>query len=293
MTWAATVIGGSALLGYFGAQEQNAAAADAQRRSDAQAALDREQAKGLTLFGTQESARQFDERVRQASVASQIGNEQAANIQGRLDTMTAEDRARADQLLGQYGAAGDQATAAQSALLGLQGAEAQGQAYATIQESPGQRWLRQRQTKALLANQAAIGGLRGGNVRTALQEQAAGFAMQDVDNQFSRLSELAGRGAAARAAQANVARASVAQAGPGVSRTVLPGAPLRALDTSALDAITGGGPGSPGGGGDTTTAPPTRSRKRTTEVTTGDGRKVTLQGQWGTSDPDRLDKSGR
>jgi hypothetical protein len=56
-----------------------------------------------------------------------------------------------------------------------------------LQESPGQRFIRERQQRALLRNQSAIGGLGGGNVRTALQEQAAGFAQQDLQNQFNRL----------------------------------------------------------------------------------------------------------
>ena len=41
---------------------------------------------------------------------------------------------------------------------------------------------------------AATGGLRGGNVLTALQEQAAGFAQQDLGNQFNRLQNLIGGG---------------------------------------------------------------------------------------------------
>ena len=46
----------------------------------------------------------------------------------------------------------------------------------------------------MLRNSAAIGGLGGGNVRTALQEQAVGFAQQDINNQFGRLGQLAGQG---------------------------------------------------------------------------------------------------
>jgi hypothetical protein len=85
----------------------------------------------------------------------------------------------------------------QQALMGLSGNEAQEQAYNQFNESPGQRFLRQRQEKALLANASAIGGLGGGNVRTALQQQAVGFAQQDFDNQFSRLGQIAGQGQAA------------------------------------------------------------------------------------------------
>lgn len=89
---------------------------------------------------------------------------------------------------------GNTAFGAQEALLGLSGEAAQEQAYGQLQESAGQRFLRDRQQKALLRNQSAIGGLGGGNVRTALQEQAMGFAQQDIQNQFGRLGQLAGQG---------------------------------------------------------------------------------------------------
>jgi hypothetical protein len=89
---------------------------------------------------------------------------------------------------------GNRAFVDQEALLGLSGQEAQSQAYGQLEESAGQRFLRDRQQKALLRNQAAIGGLGGGNVRTALQEQAMGFAQQDIQNQFGRLGQLAGQG---------------------------------------------------------------------------------------------------
>lgn len=82
----------------------------------------------------------------------------------------------------------------QQALLGLGGQEAQTAAFDAFAESPGQAFLRNRQQRALLRNQSAIGGLGGGNVRTALQEQAVGFASQDFGNQFNRLAGLSGSG---------------------------------------------------------------------------------------------------
>lgn len=90
--------------------------------------------------------------------------------------------------------AGERALTHQEALIGLSGPEAQAEAMQTLQESPGQRFIRKRQERALLRGAAAIGGLGGGNVRTALQEQAAGFALQDIDRQFGRLGQIAGQG---------------------------------------------------------------------------------------------------
>ena len=90
--------------------------------------------------------------------------------------------------------AGVGALGQQQALLGLSGQEAQQQAFQGLNESPGQQFLRDRQQRALVRNASAIGGLGGGNVRTALQQQAVGFAQQDIQNQFGRLGQIAGQG---------------------------------------------------------------------------------------------------
>ena len=82
------------------------------------------------------------------------------------------------------------AISAESALLGLSGAQAQQQALDEFSESPGQKFLRERAERGLLRNQAAIGGLGGGNVRQALQEQAAGFASQALGQQLDRLASV-------------------------------------------------------------------------------------------------------
>jgi len=100
----------------------------------------------------------------------------------------------------------------QQALLGLAGPEARQQALAGFQESPGQQFIRQRQERALLRNQAAIGGLGGGNVRTALQQQAAGFAQQDLQNQLARLGGIAGQG--------QVVTSNIAQLGAGTATNI-------------------------------------------------------------------------
>ncbi len=71
----------------------------------------------------------------------------------------------------------------QRALLGLDGPGARNKVLAGLSESPAQQFIRQRSERALLRNSAALGGLGGGNVRSALTEEAAGFALQDVDNQ--------------------------------------------------------------------------------------------------------------
>lgn len=82
----------------------------------------------------------------------------------------------------------------QRALTGLAGAEAQQQAMAGLEASPAQQFIRERQQQSLLRSSAALGGLGGGQVRSELQQQAAGFASQDLQNQLARLSSLSGTG---------------------------------------------------------------------------------------------------
>jgi len=101
------------------------------------------------------------------------------------------------ELLGPSIEGGDLAREQQLGMLGLRGPEAQAAAMKSFSESPSQKFIRERQQRALLRNSAAIGGLGGGNIRTALQEQAAGFASQDFNNAFNRLSSISGAGQAA------------------------------------------------------------------------------------------------
>ena len=90
--------------------------------------------------------------------------------------------------------AGVLALGQQQSLLGMGTPEEQQQAFAAFTDSPGQQFLRNQQERALLRNSSAIGGLGGGNVRTALQEQAFGRAQTDFGNQFNRLASLSGTG---------------------------------------------------------------------------------------------------
>lgn len=93
----------------------------------------------------------------------------------------------------------------------LSPAEEQAQALQALSESPGQKFLRERAQKNLLRNTAAIGGLGGGNVRSALVEQGVGFAQQDIQNQFARLGQLAGQGQAATTSVGQFGQASAGQ----------------------------------------------------------------------------------
>lgn len=99
---------------------------------------------------------------------------------------------------------GDVAGEEEAALLGLRGSEAEQAAIGRFSESPGQAFLRQRSERALLRNESAIGGLGGGNVRTALSEQAIGFGAQFLGERKNRLAGVASRGLNAVATQAGI-----------------------------------------------------------------------------------------
>jgi hypothetical protein len=129
--------------------------------------------------------REASRREREAEINRQL--------QGRFDVMRGENIQRLDP----YSEAGAAATREQMALMGLSGEEAGAEAMARFQESPGQRFMRERAQKALLSKASAIGGLGGGNVRSALVEQGAGFAAQDYDRQLARLAALGGQGMSA------------------------------------------------------------------------------------------------
>lgn len=137
----------------------------------------------------------------------------AATAQARQDVSSGTGSALAmlaqskEEALGQYEpytTAGTAAVQQEAALSGALGPEAQQAAIDAYIESPGQAYLRQQQEKALLRNQAAIGGLGGGNVRTALQEQAMNIASTQQQQYLENLRSLATRGQEAAGANTNV-----------------------------------------------------------------------------------------
>lgn len=103
-----------------------------------------------------------------------------------------------------YQQGGEQAQRMNAALTGALGADAQAEAYAQFQEGPGQAYLREQAERGLTRNAAAIGGLGGGSVRSALQEQAIGMASQDFQNQFDRRNTVADRGLSAANTEAEI-----------------------------------------------------------------------------------------
>jgi hypothetical protein len=136
---------------------------------------------------------------------------------GQTATIGAEralsKRDYAGGLLTPFSETGQQASGEQAALLGLGTPEEQSAAMSRFGDSPGQKFMRERAEKSLVRNAARLGGLGGGNVRSALVEQGVGFAAQDYDKQFGRLGTLADRGL--------VSGQTMSAADLGVSKTAL------------------------------------------------------------------------
>lgn len=97
--------------------------------------------------------------------------------------------------LGGFLTQGQGASQQQAALSGALGPQAQAQAFQQFESSPGQQFLQERGERAVLRNAAATGGLGGGNVLKALSDYGQGMALQDLENQFARLGQVANRGA--------------------------------------------------------------------------------------------------
>lgn len=132
------------------------------------------------------------------------------------------------------------ALAQQQALLGLSGQAAQQSAVDSIMDSPGQRFIRQRTQRNLLQNAAAIGGIGGGNIRSALVEQGAGFAAQDLENHFNRLQALSFGGQQAATNQAGLSSNLISQAGQAQAQGVIDAQRARAGAAGQLLQIGGG-----------------------------------------------------
>jgi len=150
-----------------------------------------------------------------ASRAQDFLSSGAADAQGFLQTQADLGIGGIEQQLGitqgrldPFTQAGTRALGSEEAFLGLSGPEAQQAAFADFTESPGQQFLREQQEQALLRGSAAIGGLGGGRVRGALQEQAFGIASTRLDDQLNRLSQLSGRGQQTAAQQGQFGQAA-------------------------------------------------------------------------------------
>jgi len=168
---AAAIIGGSIIAGGLGAR-----AAKKSARVQAEAARGGQEAgERSAQLGIEEQRRQFD-------IATGL----------QRPALEAGDIARQELL----------------ASLGLSGEEAESQFFDRFKETRGQQFLRQQQEKATLRSAASTGQLVGGNVLTALQEQAEGRAAGRLGEFQSRLAALSGAGQTAATATGQFGQAT-------------------------------------------------------------------------------------
>ena len=128
-----------------------------------------------------------------ASAASDAGAVQAQAAQAGV----AETRRQfniTQENLDPFLQAGTGALQTQQALLGQLGPEAAAAAMAQFQEGPGVQAAQASAQKNLLQNASAIGGLGGGNVRSALVQQGVDFSNQSFGDFQNRLGALSGSG---------------------------------------------------------------------------------------------------
>jgi hypothetical protein len=139
-----------------------------------------------------------------ADAAKEAAGTQAASAQlgideqrREFDLAQAEQRRQLDafqQLLAPYVNAGSGALTAQQDLVGLNGNGAQQEAIAKLQESPQYQALTRSGQDAILANASATGGLRGGNVQSALAQFQPTLLAQLIEQQYGRLGGLTALG---------------------------------------------------------------------------------------------------
>ncbi len=146
--------------------------------------------------------------------ASVVGAAVSSRAAGRASDAQAEagqegieaQNARFDQLaemLAPYREGGEEAFAAQQALIGLSGDEAQQRAIDQIQQSPQYQAQKQVGTEAILQNASATGGLRGGNTKGVLAQYEPQLLANAINQQYQQLGGLASVGQNAAAMTGN------------------------------------------------------------------------------------------
>ncbi len=106
-------------------------------------------------------------------------------------------------MLEPYREGGEEAFAAQQALIGLAGDEEQQQAIEQIQQSPQFQAQMQQGEEAILQNASATGGLRGGNTQNALATFRPQLLADNINQRFQQLGGISSVGQNAAAMVGN------------------------------------------------------------------------------------------
>jgi hypothetical protein len=122
----------------------------------------------------------------------------AAKEQGSATALAIDEQRRQfdamQELLRPYSEAGEESLAAQRALIGLAGPEAQDAAIAQLEVSPQFQAMVEQGEEAILQNAAATGGLRGGNTQAALAQFRPQMLSDLVQQQYANLGGITGLG---------------------------------------------------------------------------------------------------
>ena len=132
----------------------------------------------------------------------EASNRQQAQEQQKIN----ESRRQYDEirkLLDPYVTAWTDALGQQKALLGMSGAGAQRSAISALEQSPQMQALTQQGENAILQNASATGGLRGGNIQSALAQFRPQILSSMIESQYSKLGGLTSIGQNAAAGVGN------------------------------------------------------------------------------------------
>lgn len=142
----------------------------------------------------------------QAARAQRSASRRATEAQERAAAASLEEQRRqfdvVQGLFQPFVQAGTGTLAQQLNLIGAGGAEAQQQAISALQAGPEYQALVQSGEEAILAQAAATGGLRGGNVQRALSQYRPQVLSGLINQQYQRLGGISQLGQASAAGQA-------------------------------------------------------------------------------------------
>lgn len=133
-------------------------------------------------------------------------SEQAQAVRESEQASIDEQRRQFNQmvsLLSPYVTAGKEAIDPQKDLLGLSGEEKQKEALSSLENSPFFKGLFQQGENAILQNAGATGGLRGGNVQSALAQFRPQMFADVIQQRLANLGGLASLGQSSAAMQGN------------------------------------------------------------------------------------------